>query len=224
MFQLLETWSSLKGLQKQSLQCAQLGTTTQQAFAQRLLKEGGYNSCLRCYDSSSNNDHTRRPPCTAYKTGECNHSLSVLLMCDTRSSISFVKESNVSSLQLQDRKASLSVAGTHGSQDVKMEIVPIAVSAREKSPPLTTVQFYVHEKLKLGDQIVDLQGLKDRYPHLKNLPNQSYNQNGVQVIRGQDCYDIHHPLEFKKSYDKTAPWAVKSKIGWALSGPYQQSK
>ena len=97
--------------------------------------------------------------------------------------------------------------------------MPIAVSALEKSRPLTTVQFYVHEKLKLGDQIEELQELKDRYPHLMNLPNQSYNLSDVQVILGQDCYDIHHPFEFKKSEDKAGPWAVKSNIGWALCGP-----
>ena len=81
------------------------------------------------------------------------------------------------------------------------------------------MQFYVHEKLNLGDQIVDLQGYKDRYPHLRHLPNQSYNLNEVQVILGQDRYDIHQPLEFKKSDNKTAPLAVKLKKGWALSGP-----
>ncbi|XP_075264503.1 uncharacterized protein LOC142356492 [Convolutriloba macropyga] len=133
-------------------------------------------------------------------------------MCDSGSSISFVDKSVVSKLQLQGRKASLSVAGIHGSQDVQTEIVPIAVSAHEKSRPLTTVQFYVHDKLKLGDQIVALQQLKDRYPHQSNLPNQSYNLNEVQVILGEDCYDIHHPFGFKKSVDKAAPWAVKSKI------------
>ena len=71
----------------------------------------------------------------------------------------------------------------------------------------------------LGDQMGDLQELKDRYPHLKNLPNQSYNLNEVQVILGQDCDDIHHPLEFKRSDDKAAPWALKSKMGRSLSGP-----
>ena len=81
------------------------------------------------------------------------------------------------------------------------------------------MQFYLHEKLKLGDQIVELQELKDRYPHLRNLPNQSYNLNDVQVIPGQDCYDIHHSFEFKKSEYKAAQWKVKSKIGWPLSGP-----
>ena len=136
-------------------------------------------------------------------------SLNVLAMCDSGYSISFVDKSLVSKLQLQGRKASLSVAGIHGSQDVKNEIVPIAVSAHEKLRPLTTVRLYVHEKLKLGDQIVELQELNDRYPHLRNLPDQSYNLNDVQVILGQDCYDIHHPFEFKKSEDKVASLAVK---------------
>ena len=131
-----------------------------------------------------------------------NHSLSVLSMCDTGSSIAFVHKSIVSTLQLQGRKMSLQVARIHGSQDVKTEIVPIAVSAHEIFWALTTVQFYVHEKLKLGNQILYLQGLKDRLPHLMNLPNQSCNLNEVQVILGQDCYDIYHALEFKKSDKK----------------------
>ena len=129
-------------------------------------------------------------PVVRVKLVDGNHSLSVLAISDRESSISFVDKSIVSTLQLQGRKGSFSIAGIHGSQAVKTEIVPIAVSAHKKSQPLTTVQFYVHDKLKLGDQIVDLQGLKDRYPHLRNLPNQSYNLNEVQVILGQDCYDI----------------------------------
>ena len=92
-------------------------------------------------------------------------SLSVLAMCDLVSSISSLDKSVVSKLQLQGRNASLSVAGIYWSQDVKTEIVPIAVSTHEKSQPLTTVQFYVHEKLKFGDQNVELQEFKDRYPH-----------------------------------------------------------
>ena len=39
------------------------------------------------------------------------------------------------------------------------------------------------------------------------------------MIFGQDCYDILHPFEFNKAKDKAAPWTVKSKVGWALSGP-----
>ena len=62
-----------------------------------------------------------------------NHSLSELEICDTGSSHFFVDKSIVPTLQFQGQKASLSVAGIHGSQDVKTEIVPIVVSAHEKS-------------------------------------------------------------------------------------------
>ena len=140
-------------------------------------------------------------------------------MCNTGSSISFVDNSIVPTLHLKGRKTSLSVAGIHGSQYVKTEIVLIAVSANKKSQPMTILQFKVHEKVKLGDQIVDLQGWKDQYPHLRNFPSQSFNLNEVRVIYRQDCHDIHHPLEIKKSDDKTAQWAVNSKLGWALICP-----
>ena len=77
----------------------------------------------------------------------------------------------------------------------------------------------MNEKLSLGDRIVELHELKERYPHLRNLPNQTNNLNDAQVILGQDCYDFHHPVAFKNAEDKAAPWAVQSKIGWALSRP-----
>ena len=136
-------------------------------------KKEAITGCLRCYDSSSNNDHTRGLPFVRIKLVNGNHSLSVQEMCDTGSLISFVDKSIVSTRQLQGQRACLSVAGIHGSQFVKTEIVPISASAHKKSRPVTTVQFDVHQKQNLGDQIVDQQGLKDRYPHLRKLPNQS---------------------------------------------------
>ena len=88
-------------------------------------------------------------PLVRIKLTNRDWSLNVLAKCESGSSISFVDKSVVAKLQLQGRKAFLSVAGTHGSQDVKTEIVTTAVSAHEKSRPLTTVQFYVHVKFSL---------------------------------------------------------------------------
>ena len=68
----------------------------------------------------------------------------------------FLDKSVVSKLQLQGRKASLAVAGIHGSQDVTTEIVPMAVAAHEKFQQWKTVQLHLQAKLKLGDQIVEL--------------------------------------------------------------------
>ena len=142
-------------------------------------------------------------------------------MCVLRSSFSFVDKSITFKFQLQGRKPFLSVSGIHCSQDLRTEIVPIAVSAHyEKSRSLTTVQFYVKKKLKLGVHIVELQELKDRYPYFRNLLNQTYNLNEVQVIPGQNCYGIHYLSMCKQSEVKAVSKAVKENIGWALSGPH----
>ena len=91
-----------------------------------------------------------------------------------------MKSSVVSKFQLQGGgKTSLSVAGIHGSQNVKTERVLVAVSVHENTRSLITLQLYVHQKLKLVDHIVELQELRDRFPHLRSLPNQNYNQNEV---------------------------------------------
>ena len=62
--------------------------------------------------------------------------------------------------------------------------MPAAGSIHEKFRPLATVPFYLHKKLNLDDKVVELQEFKDRYPYLRNLPNQAYNLNEVQVILG----------------------------------------
>ena len=219
MFQLFATRSYVEGLKKQDMHCTQLRKETQQILHSDPATRETTAGVSDATTAVATNIIQGGLPVVRIKLTNRYLSLNMLAMCDSGFSISFVDKSVVSELQLQCRKASLSVAGIHGSQYVKTETVPIAVSAHEKSRPLTTVQFYVHEKLKLGDKIVELQEMKDRYPHLRNLPNQNYNPKEVQVILGQDCYDVHHPFESKKSEDKTAPLAVKSKIGWALSGP-----
>ena len=183
MFQLPETCSSFKDCKCRTCIVNNCGRRHNKLLHSDLQKEAtpGASDATTAVATNITQEGL---PVVRGKLENGNHSLSVLEKCDTGSSISSVDKSIVSTLQLQDQNASLSVAGIHGSQDVKTEIVRIAASAHEKSRPLTTVQFYIHEKLKLGDQIVDLQVLKDCYPHLKNLPNQSYNLNEVQVSLG----------------------------------------
>ena len=60
-------------------------------------------------------------------------SLNVPAICESGTLISFVDNSLLSILQLQGLRASLSGAGIHCSHDIKTGIVPIPVSANEKS-------------------------------------------------------------------------------------------
>ena len=66
-------------------------------------------------------------------------------MCDSGSLISINDNSVASELQLQGRNVFLSVTSIHCSQAVKIEIVPLAVSAHEKCQSFTTVQFNARE-------------------------------------------------------------------------------
>ena len=86
----------------------------------------------------------------------------------------------------------------------------IPVLAHNNSQPLTSVIFYIDEKLKLGDQVIGLKEVKYRGSHLRNFPNQSYNLIQVQVIFGQDSYDIHNPFQFQKFRRQNFTLAIRS--------------
>ena len=42
----------------------------------------------------------------------------------------------------------------------------------------------------------------------------------VEVILGQDAYHLLRPLEYK-SGNRNQPWAVKTALGWTISGALQ---
>ena len=95
----------------------------------------------------------------------------------------------------------------------------IVVLSHKKSHSVTTVWFSVYEK---WNWVTKLQICSDWKVTMRTWSacawsSQNCNLNEVEVMLGQDCYNIYHILEFRKSDDKTAPWAVKSKTGWALS-------
>ena len=165
-----------------NLQRVQWLKTTQESFAQCFFSKKETTACASdASEAVATNITQIGLPVVRTELLNWNRSLSVLAICDTEPSISFVDKSIVSTLYLQSRKASVSVVRIHLSQYFKTEMAPTMISALKKFSLLTTVQTCVHEKLKLDDQIVDLQELRDRSPHLKNAQNQSYNLTVVPV-------------------------------------------
>ena len=47
------------------------------------------------------------------------------------------------------------------------------------------------------------------------------NLKDVKVILGQDCYHLHRGTEYRQC-GKAKPWAVRTQLGWVLSGPLPQ--
>ena len=59
--------------------------------------------------------------------------------------------------------------------------------------------------------------LKQEYDYLSDLPDIEISMKDVKVILGQDAYHLIRPLEYK-SGEKSQPWAVKTALGWTVSG------
>jgi len=59
--------------------------------------------------------------------------------------------------------------------------------------------------------------LKQEYDYLSNLQDIEFSMKDVKVILGQDANHLIRPLEYK-SGEKRQPWAVKTALGWTVSG------
>ena len=65
--------------------------------------------------------------------------------------------------------------------------------------------------------------MKETYPHLSILKDTIINLGDVKVILGQDCYHLHRAIDYRKC-GNAKPWAVRTKLGWMLSGPLPQQE
>ena len=80
---------------------------------------------------------------------------------------------------------------------------------------------YCHPKVNAGNRTYNLEKLKETYLHLSVLKDSTINLGDVKVILGQDCYHLHRAIDYRKC-GNTNPWAVRTKLGWMLSGPLPQ--
>ena len=53
---------------------------------------------------------------------------------------------------------------------------------------------------------------------MKVLPNNQIELKDVKVVIGQDNFHLLFPVDYRKG-KKNEPWAIKTKLGWTLSGP-----
>ena len=82
---------------------------------------------------------------------------------------------------------------------------------------------YSHPNVNPGNRTYNLKKLKDTYPHLSVLKDSTINLGEVKVILGQDCYHLHRAIDYRKC-GNAKPWAVRTKLGWMLSGPLPQQE
>ena len=123
----------------------------------------------------------------------------------------------VNLLKLKSKESVMSVAGIHGLSDMKTEIVTNRNGPSETTTAGEELAFCSHPNLNVGDKVYDFTKLKEIYSYLNNLPDIKVSMADVKVILGHDAYHLIRPLEYK-SGDRNEPWAVKTSLGWTVSG------
>ena len=148
-------------------------------------------------------------------------SVKTLVMCDTACSRSWISRRLVDEMKLKGYPTRLSVHGINSHEVVDTEIVEIKltpVHSVNSCPPFI-VKPCVRKNLNVGTDVIDVDALKIRYPHLDPIPLAEYRYEDVGMILGQDVFHRIRPLEYLDTDRKDTPTAVRLPLGWVLSGP-----
>ena len=125
-------------------------------------------------------------------------------------------------LNLTGQPVDLNVAGIHGTSDISSKRLRDKIGG-EDGKVNENITAYSHPNVNEGNRTYDLKKLKETYPHLSVLKDSTISLGDVKVILGQDCYHFQRSSDYRKC-GNAKPWAVRTKLGWMLSGPLPQQE
>ena len=159
-------------------------------------------------------------PVVPVTIGSGSKALKTFALCDSGASLSFVDESLMKMLNLTGQPVDLNVAGFHGTSDISSKRLRVKIGDQDGKVN-EEILAYCHPKVNAGNRTYNLKKLKETYPHLSVLKDSTIKLGDVNVILGQDCYHLHRAIDYRKC-GNAKPWAVRTKLGWMLSGPLPQ--
>ena len=118
-------------------------------------------------------------------------------------------------LDVPENSVTVNIAGISRTEEMVSEKVRIMVTTPSVSE---SVIFQIHPSRYLGKNSYDYNDLKRKYSHLDVLLDDNMDLRQVKVVLGQNNYHLLFAVAYKKG-KRIEPWAVKSKLGWTLSGP-----
>ena len=76
----------------------------------------------------------------------------------------------------------------------------------------------MRDQRTLGNEVIDVDDLKSRYPHLEPIALSKYSYTDVNMILGQDVFHAIRPLEYFESNRRNISVAFSVPLSWVLSG------
>ena len=143
----------------------------------------------------------------------------VLAACDTGSTQTGVDEEIFGKLDLEGREVSCNITGVHGTRLQIIKTVDAKLGPANKASGIAgTFTVFSQRHLEVGKSVYDVTTLKAQDPYLRCVGFKSIDLKDVNVILGQNAYELICSLEYNSGGAKK-PWAVWLQLGWTVSGP-----
>ena len=143
----------------------------------------------------------------------------VLVLCDSACSHSWISSELASKLDVRGTPTKLTAHGINTNKVVDTQMVELKLTPVHSGGSCSSfiVKLYVRDQLSIGNNVIDVDNLKTRYPHLEPIALSKYSYADVKMILGQDVFHSIRPLEFFESDRRNTQVAVRLPLGWVLS-------
>ena len=116
--------------------------------------------------------------------------VTVLALCDSACSHSWITEDLATKLNVKGLPTKLTVHGIIPQQLVDTQIVGLKLTPVHSGGSCSTfdVKPYVRKNLLVGNDVIDVDRLKQQYPHLEPVALSKYSYGDFKMILGQDVF------------------------------------
>ena len=141
-------------------------------------------------------------------------------MLDPCSTSSYISEEAAEQLELHGQGLNLTIAGT-GGVEVKTRSRRVELTVTNLDGTfLSLLQAHVLDNIAGGTPAIRCSELKDKWPHLRQVPFESVSRRRqIDIMIGSDHPVFHHVLKEACGDQPNDPIARLTNLGWVCFGP-----
>ena len=154
---------------------------------------------------------------------ETGISVRTYALLDSGSNVSLCQDKLLRQLRAHGRTEKLSLTTLDKERnETTAQVISLKVSNLDGSEELTIPQVFARPHLGLSSSNLVTEADVQKWPHLKDLPLHHAEMDEVTLLIGQDCPEALIPLTTVPGR-KGEPYAVRTRLGWSVSGPVSNS-
>ena len=154
---------------------------------------------------------------------ETGISIKTYALLDSGSNVSLCQDKLLHLLKAHGRTERLSLTTLDKeSNETTAQVISLRISNLDGSDELTIPQVFARPSLRLSSSNLVTEAEVQKWPHLKDLPLHHAEIDDVTLLIGQDCPEALIPLTTVPG-GKGGPYAVRTRLGWSVSGPVSNS-